>query len=92
MRLVFCAEGGSRTHTPVRELRPERSASAYSATSASSVHSSKETDSVNSVVKETTLFATIRRLRRLRLPQQLHSLLLQPEQLHPVQHEHQRIG
>ena len=30
-----CAEGGSRTLTPRRELRPERSASANSATSAS---------------------------------------------------------
>lgn len=31
---LFCAEGGSRTHTPVKELRPERSASANSAISA----------------------------------------------------------
>ena len=30
----FFADGGSRTHTPVKELRPERSASANSATSA----------------------------------------------------------
>ena len=30
----LCAEGGSRTHTTVRSLRPERSASANSATSA----------------------------------------------------------
>ncbi len=33
-RDFYCAEGGSRTHTPRRELRPERSASANSATSA----------------------------------------------------------
>jgi hypothetical protein len=31
---IFCADGGSRTHILVRELRPERSASASFATSA----------------------------------------------------------
>ncbi len=32
------ADGGIRTHTPAKELRPERSASANSATSAKSLN------------------------------------------------------